>query len=98
MNIFANTFRNKVFLVTGKTKKMNKNIAYQTDQLSRYFTNHRVSWPQFYESERNIINRLALGANDSILVVGCGGLGLALWDEFGVQKYTGIEINSLADL
>jgi len=77
---------------------MNKNIAYQTDQLARYFTHHRVSWPQFYESERNIINQLALGANDSILDIGCGcgGLGLVLRDEFAVQKYTGVEINSLA--
>ena len=77
---------------------MNKNIAYQTDQLARYFTHHRISYPQFYESEHNIINQLALGANDSILDIGCGcgGSGLALRDEFGVQKYSGVEINSLA--
>jgi cyclopropane fatty-acyl-phospholipid synthase-like methyltransferase len=77
---------------------MNKNIAYKTDQLARYFTHHRVSWPQFYESERYIIKKLALGANDTILDIGCGcgGLGLALRDEIGVQKYTGVEINSLA--
>ena len=77
---------------------MNKNIAYQTDQLAHYFTHHRVSWPQFYESERNIIKKLELGAKDSILDIGCGcgGLGLALRDEYGVQKYTGVEINSLA--
>ena len=77
---------------------MNKNIAYKTDQLAHYFTHHRVSWPQFYESERNIINKLELGVNESILDIGCGcgGLGLALRDEFGVQKYTGVEINSLA--
>ena len=82
----------------GVTNNMNKNIAYQTDQLAHYYTDHRVSWPQFYESERNIINQLALGATDSILDIGCGcgGLGLALRDEFGVQKYTGVEINSLA--
>ena len=77
---------------------MNKSIAYQTNQLARYFALHRVSWSQFYESERNIINRLELGARHSILDIGCGcgGLGLALRDEFGVQKYTGVEINSLA--
>ena len=65
---------------------MNKNIAYQTDQLARYFTNNRTSQPQFYESERNIINRLALDDNDSILDIGCGcgGLGLVIRDEFGV--------------
>ena len=65
---------------------MNKNIAYKPDQLASYFTHHRVSWPQFYESERNIINRLALDDNDSILDIGCGcgGLGLVIRDEFGV--------------
>jgi trans-aconitate methyltransferase len=77
---------------------MNKNIAYQTDQIARYFIYHRVSWSQFYESERNLIKNLELGENDSILDIGCGcgGLGLALRDEFGVLKYTGVEINSLA--
>jgi SAM-dependent methyltransferase len=77
---------------------MNKNIAYKTDKLAHYFTHHRVSWPQFYESERNIINKLELGPSDSILDIGCGcgGLGLALNDEFGTQKYSGVEINSLA--
>jgi trans-aconitate methyltransferase len=77
---------------------MNKSIAYQTDKLARYFTHHRVHWSQFYESERNIINQLELGATDSILDIGCGcgGLGLALNDEFGSQKYTGVEINPLA--
>ena len=51
---------------------MKKNIAYQTDQIAHYFTHHRVSWPQFYESERNIIKKLELGAKDSILDIGCG--------------------------
>ncbi len=46
---------------------MNKNIAYQTDQIARYFTHHRVSWSQFYESERNVIKKLELGGNGFIL-------------------------------
>lgn len=77
---------------------MQKNIVYQTDQLAHYFTHHRISWPQFYESEREIISRLNLGKNHTILDIGCGcaGLGLALKDQFGVEKYTGVEINSLA--
>lgn len=77
---------------------MQKNIVYQTDQLAHYFEQHRISWPQFYESEREIISRLNLGQNHTILDIGCGcaGLGLALRDQFGVEKYTGVEINSLA--
>jgi cyclopropane fatty-acyl-phospholipid synthase-like methyltransferase len=54
---------------------MNKNIAYKTDKLARYFTYHRVSWSQFYESERNIIKKLELGPSDSILDIGCGWVG-----------------------
>lgn len=77
---------------------MQKNIVYQTDQLAHYFTQHRISWPQFYESEREVISRLNLGKNHTILDIGCGcaGLSLALRDQFGVEKYTGVEINSLA--
>lgn len=77
---------------------MKKNIVYQTDQLAHYFAQTRISWPQFYNSEREIISRLNLGQNHSILDIGCGcaGLGLALRDQFGVENYTGVEINSLA--
>ena len=31
---------------------MNCNIAYQTEQLARYFSRHRVTWPQIYELGR----------------------------------------------
>jgi SAM-dependent methyltransferase len=78
--------------------QMKKNIAYQTEQLARYFAQNRVKWQQFYESERVIIDRLNLGSSHNILDIGCGcgGLGLALREQFGVEKYTGVEINSLA--
>lgn len=77
---------------------MNKNVAYQTDQLVRYFTQNRIKWEQFYDSERAVVNNLKLDFSHSILDIGCGcgGLGLALRDEFGVRNYTGVEINSLA--
>lgn len=77
---------------------MSKNIAYQTDQLALYFSQNRVTWPQFYESERTVITQLGLGEVDTVLDIGCGcgGLGLALRDRFGVEKYSGVEINSLA--
>jgi SAM-dependent methyltransferase len=77
---------------------MNRNIAYQTDQLVRYFSRNRIAWPQFYESERVIIDGLNLDARRSVLDIGCGcgGLGLALHQRYGVRNYTGVEINPLA--
>jgi len=77
---------------------MSDNIAYSSDQIVRYFAQNRVSWSQFYESERVIIERLGLGPEHTVLDIGCGcgGLGLALHDRFGVVKYTGVEINRQA--
>ena len=77
---------------------MSENIEFQTDQIASYFKENRVTWEQFYESERAIIIQLGLTQNSTILDIGCGcgGLGLALRDQFDVQNYTGLEINSLA--
>jgi SAM-dependent methyltransferase len=75
-----------------------RNVAYQTDQLVRYFARNRVAWSQFYESERVIVGRLNLDSRQTILDIGCGcgGLGLALRERFGVEDYTGVEINASA--
>ena len=77
---------------------LERNIPYQTDELARYFVRNRVAWPQFYESERVIIGKLNLDRHRTILDIGCGcgGLGLALREQFGVQEYTGVEINPQA--
>ena len=76
----------------------NDNIIYQTEEIARHFAQNRVSWSQFYESERVIIEQLGLGAHSNVLDIGCGcgGLGLALRERFGVVHYTGVEINRLA--
>ncbi len=75
-----------------------KNIVYQTEELARYFSKHRVTWQQFYASERAVIEHLRLDHGIEILDIGCGcgGLGLALRDQFGVDRYTGVEINASA--
>jgi len=75
-----------------------KNIAYKTDRLARYFGQNRITWPQFYESERVVIDRLALVNDAEVLDIGCGcgGLGLALRERFGVRNYMGVEINQAA--
>ena len=79
---------------------MRKNIEYQTDQLACYFKENRVTWDQFYESERVIISQLELTKNSKILDIGCGcgglGLGLVLRDQFEERNYSGVEINSFA--
>ncbi len=77
---------------------MKRNIEYQTDQITHYFKENRVTWDQFYESERVIISQLKLTKNSKILDIGCGcgGLGLALLDQFEVENYSGVEINSFA--
>ena len=75
-----------------------KNIVYQTDQIARNFTQNRVRWDQFYESERFIINQLPLNNKNKVLDIGCGcgGLGLVLKNKFGIDNYTGVEINVAA--
>ena len=77
---------------------MEKNIAYKTGEIVRYFAENRVRWDQFYDSERSIIQGLGITDSDSILDIGCGcgGLGIALKEKFGTTLYTGIEINELA--
>lgn len=76
----------------------NHNLKYSTDAISRYFSTHRVKWDQFYESERVVIGDMGLNHKSKVLDVGCGcgGLGLALREKFGVTEYTGVEINSQA--
>jgi SAM-dependent methyltransferase len=75
-----------------------KNIVYQSSEIARYFAHNRVKWQQFYESERRIIEQLHLGSEHTVLDIGCGcgGLGMALRDQFGIRDYTGVEINKLA--
>lgn len=75
-----------------------KNIFYKTDEISKYFTENRVKWDHFYDSERKIINALDIDHSKSVLDIGCacGGLGLALQEKFQLTNYTGIEINKLA--
>lgn len=75
-----------------------RNIEYQTGWLSEYFSAHRVRWDQFYASERALLEAVDPASDSSILDVGCGcgGLGLALKERFGITRYEGVEINAAA--
>jgi SAM-dependent methyltransferase len=74
------------------------NIEYKTDAIANYFATNRVRWGQFYESERKVIEALEPNAIKNVLDIGCGcgGLGLALRERFGVTRYQGVEINAEA--
>jgi SAM-dependent methyltransferase len=75
-----------------------RNIEYRTPAIEAYYREHRTRWDHFYESERVVFEKLGLGSASAVLDVGCGcgGLGLALRERFGVQQYTGVEINRQA--
>jgi len=78
--------------------KLKKNIAYQSPEISQYYAKHRIKWEDFYDSEKFIIEKVGIRKDHEILDIGsgCGGLGLALKEKFGVNKYTGIEVNKMA--
>ena len=74
------------------------NIEYKSAEIEAFYRTHRVRWHQFYESERVVFGQLGLGPQSHVLDIGCGcgGLGLALREKFGVSHYTGVEINRQA--
>jgi SAM-dependent methyltransferase len=75
-----------------------ENIEYKSPEIERFYREHRTRWDHFYESERIVFERLGFDETTSVLDIGCGcgGLGLALRERFGVTRYTGIEINRQA--
>lgn len=75
-----------------------KNLHYETDQISNYFSENRIEWNHFYKSERKLFESIGLSDKDRVLDIGCGcgGLGLALSQKFGIDSYMGIDINSKA--
>jgi len=76
-----------------------KNIKYTGPEIEEYFSTHRISWDQFYPSERDLIESVWPSSAPHVLDIGsaCGGLGLALKDRFGIlASYTGVEFNSQA--
>lgn len=74
------------------------NNKYNTNEIEKYFSTNRIKWDQFYSSEKKIIEKLNITKDTTILDVGCGcgGLGLALKEQFSNINYTGVEINDKA--
>lgn len=75
-----------------------RNIHYKTEAIEQFYKTHRTSWNQFYESEKIVFSRLSLGMSTRVLDIGCGcgGLGLALREHYGLTDYTGVDINRQA--
>jgi len=75
-----------------------KNIVYQTKMLSKYYSTERITWSQFYPSEKKLLEIIGLHSKHTILDIGCGcgGLGLALSEKFFLTNYVGVDINSEA--
>lgn len=82
-----------------KTKEaVHKNIAYMSPEITRYYTQHRCTWDEFYDSEKFIFNKVAQLKNNhlgKILDVGCaaGGLGFALKEVLPFASYHGVDIH-----
>ena len=73
-----------------------KNIVYNSGQIKKYYSMSRQCWDDFYPSERRVFEKVSEAhALGDLLDIGCacGGLGKALHDRFGINSYTGIEIN-----
>lgn len=72
-----------------------KNKVFETENLEKYFSKNRIKWKDFYKSEKKIISFIKPKKENLVLDIGCGcgGLGLALKEKFGVSNYFGIEIN-----
>ncbi len=76
----------------------NRNIKYETQEIEAYYKNNRSKWSDFYPSEQHIFETIDIKNDDKILDIGCGcgGLGNALKERFGISDYTGIDIHEQA--
>ena len=76
-----------------------KSLKYEGNDISDYYSHHRITWDGFFPSEQELIESVWPTDPPHILDIGsaCGGLGLALEERFGtLSSYTGIEFNSQA--
>lgn len=72
------------------------NIEFQSPGLVEFYKSHRKAFTDLYPSEQAAFEFLAPHSKASILDLGCacGGLGWALFERFGCNDYTGIEIHA----
>lgn len=75
----------------------NSNIKYESGSFLNYYSKTRMTWEEFYLSERKILSKV-IGRYDQGFEVldagcGCGGLGKALSEKFNIKYYTGVDCN-----
>lgn len=74
-----------------------ENIKYKSKGFAEYYSTHRHTWEEYYDSERKIIERAVASFDRPISVLdvgcGCGGLGVAMSTKFKLSMYKGIDIN-----
>lgn len=73
-----------------------KNIKYKSKSFLRYYSQNRMTWNEFYLSERIILERVIKKFEQGINIIdvgcGCGGLGKALSERFdNIHSYVGID-------
>ncbi|TGK51918.1 class I SAM-dependent methyltransferase [Leptospira kanakyensis] len=77
---------------------MSESIKYTSKNIAEFYSKNRIKWDDFYNSEKVIFENSIVDKNISVLDLGCGcgGLGIALMERFGVEDYTGIDIQTEA--
>ena len=77
---------------------MSENLHYSGENLAEFYLSHRREWASLYPSEQRMFELLfeREGKMGSVLDVGCavGGLGEALHERFGIESYTGVDVNA----
>ena len=73
------------------------NIKYESEGFKQYYSSHRHTWKEYYDSEKRIIEKVIGCFNRPLSVLdvgcGCGGLGVAMTEKFNISMYKGIDIN-----
>jgi ubiquinone/menaquinone biosynthesis C-methylase UbiE len=74
---------------------ISQNIRYNSKEIEKFYKNNRIKWDDFYPSEKFIFEKLNFSRESKVLDIGCGcgGLGNALNEKFGVEHYTGVDIH-----
>lgn len=76
---------------------MNGNIKYANDDFVAFYSRHRRTWNEFYESERHMFDKVFSRFDGPFSLLdagcGCGGLGNALSEKFAIKFYKGLDIN-----
>lgn len=71
------------------------NIKYTSDELSLFYKSNRIGWGSLYPSEKFILEKINIDSTAQVLDMGCacGGLGVALEEQYDLNYYHGVDIN-----